>query len=210
MRLGWMGWGWIVGCGSGPVVGDPATGCTIGDTVACTCADGAPGVQSCVAPPDGLSACGCATAGEDLFVPPPEPVPMVCPTEQGEQRCPPYRGDDVTEAGASHCCTAEGACGSEASFLFGDQCIERQGSVGVPTVECPDEFPNFLDLFGCCRPDGQCGLSVDHVSNWDIGCVERSEMAALLNAGSTERDVLSLVFFLPVEPAVYDAIPCTP
>ncbi|MEN0064652.1 MAG: hypothetical protein AAGA48_21060 [Myxococcota bacterium] len=199
----------VFACGGDEAPG-VATGCSIGETVACTCADGSPGLQSCVAPPEGFSTCGCASDGEGLFVPLPEPEPMVCQLPSGEVECPPYRGDDVTEAGAKHCCTATDACGSQSDFIFGEQCIPRDGERGVPSTECPDEFPNFLDLFGCCRSDGQCGLSVDHVSNWDIGCLERSEMAALLNEGSRERDVLSLVFFLPVEDAVFESIDCTP
>ncbi|MEM6930107.1 MAG: hypothetical protein AAF602_24420 [Myxococcota bacterium] len=198
----------LVACGS--AVDPPETGCGVGETEACPCDGGGEGVRACVAPPDGWSECGCDTGPVDLFVPPPEPLPMVCPTDAGEQACPPYRGDDATEAGASHCCTETDACGSEASFLFGDQCVARDGPGGVPSAECPDEFPNFLDLFGCCRPDGQCGLSVDHVSNWDIGCVERSEMAALLNGGSQARDTLSLVFFLPIEDAAFEPLLCNP
>lgn len=209
MRGAW--WILVVACGDPGADDEAPTGCVIGDTVACTCNDGSPGVRTCITPPDGFAACGCDNDDQpDLFVPPPEPVPMVCDTAQGEIQCPEYRGDDVTEAGASHCCTADDACGSEASFLFGEQCISRDERPGTPSTQCPDEFPNFLDLFGCCRADGQCGLSLDHVSNWDIGCVERSEMGDWLNAGSTDRDLLSLVFFLPVEDAVFQPIACTP
>jgi len=195
---------WLVlACGNSG--GEPG-GCAIGQSAPCTCDDGSDGVRACVSPPGGWSACGCTDDVPDLFEPPPEPVPMVCPGGD----CPPYRGDDETEAGASHCCTATDACGSEASFLFGAQCVPRDGARGEPSDACPDEFPNFLDLYGCCRPDGRCGLSIDHVSNWDVGCVERSEMAAWLNAGSTERDALSLVFFLPVEDAVFEPLDCAP
>lgn len=198
----------LAACGNN--VSDANDGCAVGQTEPCACDDGTEGMRACVAPPDGWSACGC-TVEAAVFEPPPPPVPMVCPTDDGGTfDCPPYRGDDATEAGASHCCTAEGGCGSEAGFLFGDQCVDRDGLRGEAHPDCPDEFPNFLDLYGCCRPDGQCGLSVDHISNWDVGCVERSEMATLLNAGSTDRDVLSLVFFLPVEDAEFETLGCTP
>lgn len=204
-----MIWALVLACSQ---EGSPTqtAGCSVGESLPCSCPNGTAGVQACVAPPDGWSACGCEAGTADLFVPPPEPEPMVCPTADGERTCPPYRGDDVTEAGASHCCTEDDACGSEANFIFGEQCVVRDGPRGAPSADCPDEFPNFLDLYGCCRPDGQCGLSIDHVSNWDIGCVERSEMAALLNAGSRERDALSLVFVLPIEDAVFEPIACPP
>lgn len=200
-----MWWLWMACAGSGE-----ADGCGVGDVEPCGCDDGAEGVRACAQPPDGWTRCGCEDPDAvDLFQPPPPPVPMVC-GDQGDIECPPYRGDDVTEAGASHCCTQAQACGSEAPFLFGDQCVARGGDPGVPDATCPDEFPNFLDLFGCCRSDGQCGLSVDHISNWDVGCVPRTEMATMLNAGSRDRDTLSLVFFLPVEDASYAEIRCSP
>jgi hypothetical protein len=73
---------------------------------------------------------------------------------------------------------------------------------------CPSESANFIDLEGCCRPDGSCGLSIDTVPNFDLGCLERTEMERLLNAGSFQRDQLSRTFLLPVRPASFAALAC--
>lgn len=215
---------WLLACGN--VDGEPPTdaaptddsptepaadGCRVGDTEACVCESGNPGTRTCVGAGDVWSACGCdlpGVDGEDLYEPPPPPEEMIC--LDGAVSCPPYRGDDATLAGAHHCCLADGTCGSESSFLFGEQCMPRGGEAGTPDAECPDEYPNFLDLYGCCRSDGLCGLTIDHVSNWDIGCVERTEMARRINEGSADRDLLSLVFFLPVEDAEFRRVRCTP
>lgn len=189
----------------------PVVGCQVGTTEVCDCPDASTGTRTCVGADDLWSSCGCDLPdvdGEDLYVPPPEPEEMVC--MDGAVTCPEYRGDDVTEAGAHHCCVRGDTCGSNSDFIFGDQCIVRGGDPGVPSEECPNEYPNFLDLYGCCRSDGLCGLSIDHVSNWDIGCIERTEMERLVNEGSEQRDLLSLVFFLPVEDADFRRMRCGP
>ncbi|MEO1266879.1 MAG: hypothetical protein AAFX99_02210 [Myxococcota bacterium] len=182
--------------------------CDLGASETCACPEPAStGTRLCIAE-EGMAIwtqCGCFDPnGADILVLPPEPEPAIC----GERMCDPLT-EEQTEVSARHCCTEEGACGSQSSFIFGDACVARNSNPPyVPSDQCPDAFPNFLDLAGCCRSDGACGLSVDQVPNWDIGCVERSEMARLINEGSQERDILSLVFFLPVEDAVYEPLAC--
>jgi hypothetical protein len=127
----------------------------------------------------------------------------------GAQTCAPYLEDD-TEVGAKGCCTSQGTCGSKSKFLFGEACVERGGDPGRPSpTECPDESVNFVDLQGCCRPDRACGLSIDEVTNFDLGCVERTQMARLLNDGAGDRNFLSTIFFIPVKPASFPASRCT-
>ncbi len=179
--------------------------CQVGETRACHCGVG-PGVETCVTPEGGWSACGCASAkGPDVAVPPAPPPPTSC----GAMSCTPYTMED-SEVGAKACCTTSGACGSSSTFLFGDACVARGGPVGTASTECPSESINFVDLEGCCRPDGQCGLSIDAVPNFDLGCVERTTMQKLLNDGSGQRDLLALVVFLPQRKASFPAKSCHP
>jgi len=194
------------GVGPGnPVDARPAPLCQVGDPVPCSCPDGSEGRAFCVAPDGEASQCGCPVAGgADVLVPPPPPDETVC----GGIVCPPYL-EASTEVSARGCCTEGDTCGSASSFVFGDACVPRDGDPGVEAAVCPDENPNFLDLAGCCRADGRCGLSVAAIPNFDdVGCIERSEMATLLNEGATERFFLSLVFLLPYEPADYEPVPC--
>jgi hypothetical protein len=65
-------------------------------------------------------------------------------------------------------------------------------------------------LKGCCRPDGACGLSIDHVNNWDAGCIERTEMEKLINEGSLERDILGLLTLTPSTKQSYAPMSCAP
>lgn len=184
----------------------PQTGttCEVGTTRACTCGNSA-GVATCLAPEDVWTECGCASSsGPDVAVAPAPPAPTTC----GGQSCAPFTEED-TEVGAKGCCTTSGTCGSASRFLFGAQCLERGGPVGRPSDECPSESIAFVDVEGCCRPDGACGLSIDAVPNFDLGCLERTEMERLLNAGSGDRNTLSSVFFLPVRPASFAAKACT-
>ncbi len=170
---------------------------------ACMCAGGVPGTRTCVGNGQ-LSDCGCMSAsGPDVFVAPKPPVILTC----GNTVCAPYE-EEETSVSARACCTSAKTCGSSSDFIFGAACIGRGGNPGVPSAKCPDEAPNFLDIYGCCRPDGQCGLSMDHVANFDLGCVERTEMSALLNAGSGQRDFLSLIFFLPNPKTAFARIQC--
>ncbi len=179
--------------------------CTVGMSEACTCNDGMPGSRVCVSPTGQFSACGCVSLAEPaLYVPKPPPVVHQC----GNTTCAPYPEED-TEVGAKHCCTAEGACGSQSKFIFGAACIRRGADPGLPSATCPGETPDFLDLTGCCRPDGQCGLSIDQVNNWDAGCIERTQMASLLNAGSADRDLLTALSFRAVKQADYRAMACS-
>ncbi|MBL8951969.1 MAG: hypothetical protein JNK82_14395 [Myxococcaceae bacterium] len=179
-------------------------GCAPGTTRGCGCLGGK-GSQTCIAGGT-WSGCGCTKAvGEDVVVPPAPPPVSQC----GGATCAPYTEED-SEVGAKGCCTSSGACGSSSRFLFGDQCIARGGHPGTPNAACPAESGNFIDLEGCCRPDGFCGLSIDAVTNFDLGCVERTQMERLVNDGSGDRDNLSRVFFLPVKKASFPPIRCTP
>jgi hypothetical protein len=117
--------------------------------------------------------------------------------------------EEDTEAGAKPCCTSDGACGGQSNFMFGEACVPRFGPPGqLDNAACPDEFPIFLDLEGCCRPDGSCGLSADHVNNWDIGCIERTAMETLLNEGKTDRQNIASLTFLGAVDVDYEAISC--
>lgn len=179
--------------------------CVVGSLRPCDCPEGATGQEVCVDIDGTYSACGCPT-DPDVYEEPVVPEPTFC----GELECAAMV-DEETEASAKPCCTEANACGGEAAFIFGDQCVERFGDPGdLTTDECPDEFPHFLDLEGCCMPQGTCGLSLDYINNWDVGCIERTEMMERLNAGSGLRSLLALVFFLgPVE-VEYEAMGCTP
>jgi len=178
--------------------------CMAGTVAACMCPGGVPGTRTCVG--DGqYTACGCALAsGPDVFVAPKPPVVITC----GGTRCASFE-EEETSVSARACCTADNRCGSSSAFIFGAACVARGAEPGVPSEKCPDEAPNFLDLYGCCRPDGQCGLSIDHVANFDLGCIERTEVSALLNAGSGQRDFLSLIFLLPNPKTAFASIRCT-
>jgi hypothetical protein len=190
-----------------PVVPPPTTGvCQVGTSEPCVCPQGTMGSRVCVSESGERSACGCLSAsGPDILVPPPPPRINKC----GAKTCAPFAEPD-TEVSARHCCTAAGDCGASSSFIFGQACVPRGGLEGGFDAVCPDEFPSFLDLYGCCRPDGACGLSIDHVANFDVGCVARPDMAKLLNEGSRDRDILSLFFLLPIKKAEYAPIRCTP
>jgi hypothetical protein len=180
-------------------------GCTAGETRGCSCLN-ASGSQTCIAASGVWSTCGCTSeVSEDVVVPPAPPPVSVC----GGTMCAPYTEED-SSVGAKGCCTRSGACGSSSKFLFGDQCLPRGGEPGKPSPSCPAESGNFIDLDGCCRSDGWCGLSIDAVTNFDLGCVERTQMEKFVNDGSGERDNLSRVFFLPVKKAAFPAIRCTP
>ncbi|MFO0595219.1 MAG: hypothetical protein U0228_07940 [Myxococcaceae bacterium] len=180
--------------------------CEVGETRACRCGQGETGQMTCVAPEGAWTACGCASkAGVDVAVPPAPPPPTSC----GGVTCAPFTEED-TAVGAKGCCTVDGRCGASSRFLFGEQCLPRGGPVGTKSDACPDESGNFIDLEGCCRPDGSCGLSIDTVPNFDVGCVERTEMERWVNAGAQERNKLSQTFLLPVVPASYAATSCGP
>ncbi|MDX2056052.1 MAG: hypothetical protein SFV15_26860 [Polyangiaceae bacterium] len=187
-----------------PLAPKPVAVCEIGKSEACACSSGGAGLRVCTSPDGVFSDCGCVSSSEPaLYVPRPAPVVHQC----GSMTCAPYPEED-TEVGAKHCCTAQVTCGSQASFIFGAACVERGGDPGVASPACPGETPDFLDLAGCCRPDGKCGLSIDRVNNWDVGCIERTEMAALLNAGSGDRDLLTALSFRAVKKAEFTAISC--
>jgi hypothetical protein len=188
-----------------PVEPAAAQSCSVGETKACSCG-ALTGQQTCLTARAQWSACGCARdGGSDVALPPAPPPTTSC----GATQCAPYAEED-TEVGAKGCCTTGGVCGSSSDFLFGTACVPRGGAVGTHTSGCPDESVNFVDMNGCCRPDGQCGLSIDDVPNFDLGCVERTEMARLLNQGARARDTLSAVFLMPVRPASFAASRCTP
>ncbi|MFT3712408.1 MAG: hypothetical protein QM817_32575 [Archangium sp.] len=178
--------------------------CTVGETRECKCNTGT-ATMTCVAPEGAWTACGCASReGVDVAVAPAPPPPSSC----GGTACAPMTEED-TEVGAKGCCTDDGRCGASSDFIFGTQCVPRGGDVGRASDSCPSESANFIDLEGCCRPDGSCGLSIDTVPNFDLGCLERTEMERLVNSGSASRDKLSRTFFLPVVPASFSAKQCS-
>lgn len=197
----------LPGCFGVPMPVEPkadAGTCEVGASRPCRCANLA-GTQTCIAP-NAWSGCGCADpAGSDVAVPPAPPPPQRC----GANLCPKYLEED-TEVGTKGCCTTDGKCGSKSDFLFGGQCVVRGASAGTKSASCPDEAVNFVDVDGCCRADGKCGLSVDAVPNFDLGCIERTQMAKLLNDAAGSRNTLSAVFFLPNPPASFAATTCTP
>ncbi|MBL8939334.1 MAG: hypothetical protein JNM69_32540 [Archangium sp.] len=180
-------------------------GCAVGESQPCTCGGTSSGSRTCVTP-DGLwSACGCASeGGVSVAIPPEPPAPQVC----GGVACKAYPQED-SEVGAKGCCTAQGTCGSSSKFLFGTACIERGGHVGAPApAECPSESIDFVDLEGCCRPDGSCGLTIDAVPNFDLGCLERTAMQKLLNDGAADRNLLTTLSLRAVRPASFAAMAC--
>ncbi|MBL8916856.1 MAG: hypothetical protein JNM17_39500 [Archangium sp.] len=178
--------------------------CTVGETRGCRCNTGT-ATMTCVAPEGAWTACGCTSReGVDVAVPPAPPPPSSC----GGSTCAPMTEED-TEVGAKGCCTDDNRCGASSSFIFGTQCVPRGGDAGRENDACPSESANFIDLEGCCQPDGSCGLSIDTVPNFDLGCLERTEMERLINAGSADRDRLSRTFFLPVVPASFAAKQCS-
>ena len=179
--------------------------CTPGEVRECGCL-AATGSQTCVAQNGVWSACGCTTAvGSDVVVPPAPPAVSQC----GVTACAAFTEED-SEVGAKGCCTSSGACGSSSKFLFGTQCLPRGADPGKPNAACPAESGNFIDLEGCCRSDGFCGLTIDAVTNFDLGCIERTQMQKWVNDGSDDRDSLSRVFFLQVKDVSWPAIRCTP
>jgi hypothetical protein len=193
---------WTSGGAGGVATGDAAI-CKVQDVRQCDCGAGRKGVETCVSG-YAWGACTCKkSSGADVAVAPKKPAAVVC----GGVACAPYPNED-TEVGAKGCCTAQNTCGSSSNFLFGAACVERGPAPGKPSPQCPDEAVNFVDLAGCCRPDNTCGLSVDIVNNFDLGCIERTTMQRLLNAGKSSRDALSLVFFLPIVDAAFPAMAC--
>ena len=191
--------------GAEPPEDDEDHVCEIGEIRPCDCPDGMTGQEVCVDVSGAYSACGCPT-DPDVYEEPVPPEPTYC----GELECAPMI-EEETEASAKPCCTDDGMCGGEADFIFGSQCVERFGDPGdLEDPACPDEFPHFLDLNGCCRPDGACGLSLDYINNWDIGCIERTEMMELLNAGKTLRAILAAIFLLGPVDVDFAPIACDP
>ncbi|MEM9455448.1 MAG: hypothetical protein AAGF11_14795 [Myxococcota bacterium] len=179
--------------------------CEIGEIRPCDCPDGMTGQEVCVDVCGVYSACGCPT-DPDVYEEPEQPEPTYC----GDLECAPMV-EEQTEAGAEPCCTADGMCGGQADFIFGSQCVERFGDPGdLDDLTCPDEFPPFLDLDGCCRPDGMCGLSIDYINNWDIGCIERTEMMELLNADNLARTILAILAGFGTADVDYAPIACSP
>ncbi|MBC8072823.1 MAG: hypothetical protein IAG13_31165 [Deltaproteobacteria bacterium] len=177
--------------------------CAIGDARPCECPDGVMGSEVCVDTSGVFSQCGCPV-DPDVYEPEVPPMPTYC----GDNECAAMT-EETTEAGAKPCCTAEQACGATSDFVFGAACVVRGGDPGDhDDAACPDEFPLFLDLEGCCRPDGMCGLSIDHVNNWDVGCLDRTAITELLNAGSDARQLLANLFFLGSALVDYPPIAC--
>ncbi len=187
--------------------------CCVGDTRQCQCSDGSAGMQVCAAADGRLSQCSCKSAASQkpegpIAVPPPPPPKKL---ECSHVACLDARSE--TSLTPTPCCTESNVCGSSQSFLFGKACLEQNVKVPIPKADpgCPDEFPTWLDLIGCCTPEGRCGLYFQGMTDWTWGCVERSRMAELLNEGSQERDALAQRQGLtqPARPD-YGAIGCEP
>jgi hypothetical protein len=187
-----------------PLASPGSASCVVGETRACACSGAPTGIETCVTPST-WSTCGCKSqGGPPVAVPPVVTAANVC----GGTQCKRYL-DEETEVSARGCCTKDGACGSSSKFLFGQACVERGGDKGTEAADCGDEEVNFVSLKGCCRPDNSCGLSLDSVPNFDLGCIERTRMAKLLNDGAGDRNFLSLIFLLPIKPASFPAKSCS-
>jgi hypothetical protein len=187
--------------------------CCVGEVMPCACSDGAQGFSVCTSRSGTFTPCSCLTVssqapGGTIAVPPPPPAePLQC----GDTHCLTYSAD--THLSPTACCTEQGTCGAQQSFLFGVACVAQNIAAPIPSQHpgCPDEFPTWLDLIGCCTPQGSCGLYFQGMAGWSWGCVERTEMARLLNAGSSERDMLAKRQGLREPPRPdYRKMSCTP
>jgi hypothetical protein len=89
--------------------------------------------------------------------------------------------------GPMGCCVEDSKCGVTQEGLFGSGFCAEQGQVGEPDTDCPDEQADIMglvtvDLIGCCRSDGKCGINLDLIG---VGCVERTEAAMIEIMGMT-------------------------
>lgn len=97
----------------------------------------------------------------------------------GSTECPIL--EEAHGYGLQHCCV-DTRCGvvSEEAFgqgLFPAPCLPRDDyPLGVEDDSCRFDIP-FVEIVGCCRPDGRCGLMIE-APNWrEFGCMERTEFA---------------------------------
>lgn len=128
-----------------PGCGDPAI-------EACVCAS-APGC--CTTSWTGLcdslvNSLGCGLCQVD---PPP-----TC----GDTPCSPF-GATAKFLGVGQCCTSDNQCGA----YFDGACVARNQH-GIRDRTCPNEVVGTLQVNGCCRTDGRCGLDL---SRLEMGCV---------------------------------------
>ncbi len=192
--------------GIGDAGSNGAANCEVGDRRPCECASGVPGDQVCVA--DGLwSGCGCQSLDGSVYVPPPPPEIFTCGADAAETVCAPYP-EPPTDYSAEPCCTTDDTCGSTNFLLVAFQCLPRVEAPPVPTDRCPDESITFVDLLGCCLPSGACGLTIDDtLPNWDIGCIERTEMREVLDQGFG-RKIVAALFGLSGEVPMWEPLSC--
>ena len=181
--------------------------CEVGERRACECDAQIEGEQVCASPDGVWSACGCLSQEGSIYVPPPPPVIFTCGPTDEEIVCLGYP-EPETEYSAVPCCTVEDTCGSTNFLLVAFQCLERIEEPAVLSSRCPDESITFVDLRGCCLPSGMCGLTMDDtLPNWDIGCVERTEMREILDQGFG-RKIVAALFGLSGEVPMWETLSC--
>jgi hypothetical protein len=84
------------------------------------------------------------------------------------------------------CCLPDGACGVNSANAVGwtsgsnhtrgipDGCLPRD-QIGVPDTTCPGQFAPIVDMPGCCRPDGTCGVEIGILH---LGCVQSVDLVS--------------------------------
>ncbi|MEM9191266.1 MAG: hypothetical protein AAGF12_18990 [Myxococcota bacterium] len=181
--------------------------CSAGERRACECSSGLSGEEVCIGGEE-WSECGCTSGAESVFVPPPPPVINTCGFGANQVTCRPYPEPD-TPYSASHCCI-EGECGSGNPLIMGGVCLPRPQPAPIRSSACPDESIAFVDMTGCCMPSGMCGLALDEtLPNWDVGCIERSQMHEVLDQGIQRKFIAQVIFgFDPTVPE-WESMPCT-
>ena len=162
--------------------------CEPGEQAACMCERAGqmslPGTKICLESSGVYSQCGCAFEH-----------PYLGPTCQGGKvQCLPTINED-TQYAARHCCTDAGRCGLSNPDVTGGRCVERGVEpAGKLTGQCGQTIVPFIETQDCCRPDNRCGLWLRQGDNWeDLGCVERTGMAALLKNSGTLGFFLFLI-----------------
>jgi hypothetical protein len=92
----------------------------------------------------------------------------------------PELSSTATELELRSCCRGVGA--SECGFTFGASTLCLPGSVpGQADAACSGVTAGGMQLDGCCRPDGRCGLDATATG---LGCVAREVISEHLGAGT--------------------------
>ena len=166
---------------------DAVSVCTPGESTACECASSGKmtlaGTKVCLESSGVYTQCGCAFEH-------PYPGPTC---NDGQVKCRPTVNEE-TQYAARHCCNEAGECGLSNPDVTGGKCIASGTEpMGKATTACGETIIPFIESADCCRPDNKCGLWLQQGDNWDdLGCVERTGMAALLKNSGT----LGLFLFL--------------